>query len=62
MPEPTTYILFSGLTARLAELQTEVNCEMSALTPKQRAERAKDHLRCMPGQAYLFRGTEDTDA
>jgi hypothetical protein len=48
-----------GLTARLAELQKEINCEMSALTPQQRAQRAKEDLRHMEGQAYLFRGSED---
>jgi len=45
--------------ARLAELQQQINVEHSALSPEQRAKRAKEALAYMPGQAYLLQATDD---
>jgi hypothetical protein len=48
-----------GLMRRLAEMQRQINEESSALTPEQRAKRAKEDLAYMPGQAYLLGSTDD---
>jgi hypothetical protein len=45
--------------ARLADLQQRINEEYSALTPEQRAKRAKEDLAYMPGQAYLLRSEDE---
>lgn len=49
----------AGVMAKLAAMQRQVNEEMSALTPEQRAKRAKEELRQMPGQSYLFETEDD---
>jgi hypothetical protein len=48
-----------GLTRRLAEMQQRINEEHSALTPEQRAKRAKEDLAYMPGQVYLLDSEDD---
>jgi hypothetical protein len=48
-----------GLMRRLAEMQQRINEEYSALTPEQRAKRAKEELAYMPGQAYLLDPEDD---
>lgn len=45
---------------RLIELQREANELMQKMTPTERAFAAREALRHMPGQAYLF-ATEGAD-